>query len=429
MAKPPIFPVEIRNQSTVVKIYRQMIARSPLKDGRARSASNYAFYAVAWVGATGRDRKGFTDFDEAKDFAEIKAAQLAKGHDEALHLTQGDAVELAEARAIAGDVPLISALREWKLARELTQGAVREACEAWAAGRKTELKRVSVKKVIEDFIAAKKKLGKKERTYRSKLAPAAEHFGEVFLDTIETPQWTAFLGQFDDEVTRNDYRKRAITLCRWAQAQGHLPDDRIPNIERTERSLEKKTRIGILIPKVYAELLEFFRANHPELLAAVVLAGFAGLRSDEIHGKRDEEEPTGVAPELARMRQLWTDVHLEEGFLNVTNAKTNTPADRVVHLTPNAIEWLTLARKADGYVCERFDMQLVRRLAIAAGFKLPENCFRHSFITYRIASTGDKPTTATEAGNSVQEIDRRYRVPQPKPMGDQWFAIRPKRLD
>jgi hypothetical protein len=70
-------------------------------------------------------------------------------------------------------------------------------------------------------------------------------------------------------------------------------------------------------------------------------------------------------------------------------------------------------------------MERVRAIAIAAGFELPENCFRHSFISYRIAVTGDKPKVATEAGNSVAEIDRRYRVPIPEDQGKAWFAMTP----
>ena len=70
-------------------------------------------------------------------------------------------------------------------------------------------------------------------------------------------------------------------------------------------------------------------------------------------------------------------------------------------------------------------MEKVRALAIAAKFTLPTNCFRHSFISFRIAGTGDKLGTAALAGNSVREIDRRYRVPLTRSEGEAWFAIIP----
>ena len=216
-------------------------------------------------------------------------------------------------------------------------------------------------------------------------------------------------------MTRNDSRKRAVALCRWAQRIGHLPKHITLEIEETERAVEKKTQIGIITPATYGQLLRFFHENHPEYLAALVLAGFCGIRSDEIHGKREDRAK----------RQTWDDVHCDRQFVQVTIAKTNTPAWRIVPLCQNAVAWLQLCPSRKGAVCVAGAMERVRSLAIGAGFSLPDNCFRHSFISYRIAVTANKPEVATEAGNSVGEIDRRYRVPLPKDQGEAWFAMSP----
>jgi hypothetical protein len=254
-----------------------------------------------------------------------------------------------------------------------------------------------------------------EWTYRSKLKPLIEAFPDRFLDSISVAEFTAYLEQYEDGVTRNDHRKRAIALCRWAQKHGFLPRHLALEIEGTERAVEKKTKIGILTPTAFGQLLRHFREHHPNYLAALVLAGFCGIRHDEIHGKREDRTK----------RQLWDDVHLERRFVQVTIAKTNTPSWRIVPLCGAAAEWLKLCAERKGEVCEAWAMERVRAFAIEAGFDLPENCFRHSFITYRIAVTGDKPKVATEAGNSVAEIDRRYRVPVPEDVGKTWFAMTP----
>ena len=79
-----------------------------------------------------------------------------------------------------------------------------------------------------------------------------------------------------------------------------------------------------------------------------------------------------------------------------------------------------------GNVCRAAAMEQVRKGLIEVKFTLPENCFRHSYISHRIAALdGNKPQVATEAGNSVGEIDRRYRVPLPKDEGLAWFEVRP----
>ncbi len=185
---------------------------------------------------------------------------------------------------------------------------------------------------------------------------------------------------------------------------------------RPERARENVTKIGIIDADTFQRLLVWFKANHPNLLGAVALACYCGIRSDEIHGKRGRRS----------VRQLWADIHLDRKFVQVTVAKTNTPAWRLVPLCDAAVEWLKIARTLnpkDVEVCEAAGIKRARKVAIEAKFTLPENCFRHSFISHRVAQLQDKPRVALEAGNSVKEIDRRYRVPLTREDGDAWFAL------
>lgn len=393
----------IKDQSVVVRIYREK--SSTTKDGYA--------YRVSWIGGEGLTRVLRGKLEDAKEFARQKARVLARGLTETSRL---DAFELAEARKLAGTKTLLSAMTQWAKAYEHAGEAMIEACQAWkkvSAGPT----RITVNQVVEDFIKAKSAANKEgELTYRAKLKPVKTAFGDAYLDTITTRMWTDYLLRADDPVTRNDLRKRAVTLCRWAQNQGYLPLDKKTEVERTERAKEIARPIGILTPKQFSDVLEFLRRKHPELLAAGVIAGFCGLRAAEIHGKRGDDRVK---------RQMWDDIHLDRGFLSVTAAKENTPANRIVHLEPNTVEWLRLVEKKTGPVCDSGAMETLRRVCLEAKFSLPDNCFRHSYISYRIARTGDKAGTATEAGNSVKEIDRRYRVPLPKSDGEAWAAITP----
>lgn len=168
------------------------------------------------------------------------------------------------------------------------------------------------------------------------------------------------------------------------------------------------------------EILETVRAERPALLSALALAGFCGLRADEVQGKRDDR---------AR-RQAWEDVHLDRGFLSVSAAKTNTPSWRVVPLCEAAVAWLSLVpvAKRTGPVGEARCLEKVRwhMRHREKPVNLPENCLRHSWISYRLAADGNKAQVAEWAGNSPAELTRRYRVPLPRDAGEAWFAIRPK---
>ena len=143
----------------------------------------------------------------------------------------------------------------------------------------------------------------------------------------------------------------------------------------------------------------------PDYLAAAVVAGFLGVRADEIHGKRKDDR---------EKRQVWEDIHTEadEPLLTVTNAKENTPAWRTVPICSAAVEWLNLCPAPhEGSICSAAAMERVRKIGLTAKRKLPENCFRNSYISYQVVLTGNKHQVSTWAGNSVKEIDRRYRRP------------------
>lgn len=406
------WPRTVRCGSVEVKIYRSK---------HAKTASGFIFQVVFRDHLNRRSTSQFAKESDADDFARDRAELIAQGRTEVATLSRGDVDELAAIRAAAGAVPALSAIREWARAHELTRGHVLDAARAWAELHPTEFKsaRGLVAEVIEDFIAAKNAAGNEgSATYTSKLRPLAEMFPGRELASLTSVEFSAYLETFRDAVTRNDHRKRAVTLCRWARNQRRLPRGKELEIELTERAKEVRTEIGVISPAVYGKLLEFFRAQHPQHLAALVLAGFCGIRSDEIHGKRRDRS----------RRQLWEDVYLDRAFVQVSNAKSNTPADRIVPLCPAAVAWLRLCpRPHEGPVCEPIAIESIRRLARGKGHELPDNCFRHSYISYRIAVVdGNKAQVATEAGNSVREIDLSYRKPFTKEDGLAWFALMPK---
>lgn len=424
-------PLTVTYGSASVKIYRQA----------SKSAVDGWIYVPTWRKPEGgRGKLYFADLERARDEAFLKAKQLAGGIAAAEHVTQADVQELAAARALAraAGIPLIPAMEEYVKARELAGGSILPACREFAQSTVAEVKRIKLSAAIEAFIATKDRAGKKgSRTYRAKLKPllqvqdVAENrpiIGDVYVDTIQARQFAAYLETFANGVTRNDHRKRTVTLFRWLQKQGYLRTGEKLAIEATERAAEEPSEIGIISPRTYSEILEFVRKEHPEYLAATVLAGFCGVRSDEIHGKRSDK---GV-PRDSMKRQLWSDIWMDERkAMRVTIAKRNTQAWRNIPLADGkcdaALAWLQLIPESErkGFVCSAGAMERVRQLCIAEGFELPENCFRHSYITYTIAVYENKELAASRAGNRVAEIDRCYRVPMLKSTGVEWFAIRP----
>jgi len=388
----------IRRGSVVTRVYRFERA-----DGRE-------VFTSAWHASGRRFTRQFATFAQAHADAQLKAEQLAAGRiDAAATVKIEDADVLAEARRLCRNVPILSAIAEWAKGRALVGGSILPACEAWKAKSRGAVSRATVSAALNRFLIEKKKAGyATEDNHGSIFKDVEEAFGNQQIAQVSASALDAYLAKIGNAVTRNTHRKRILTLWRWAQSKHMLPRDTKTEAELTSRAREHAPEVGIISATTFSEVLELIRAKAPEDLPALVLAGFCGLRRGEIHG------------------QTWADVNLKEKFVRVTKAKRGTPARRLVPLSDAAVEWLMLAPDKTEDICTGMAIDRVRKVGIEAKHKLPDNCFRHSYISHRVAETGNVPQTSLDAGNSVQIIHRHYRELVTKDEGATWFAIRPK---
>ena len=413
--KSEAWPRTITAGHASVKLYRNL---------HPRTASGWIF-VLAWNSPTGRRREKFADEGEAMNEARTKAAQLAAGRVEGATMSTGERDELQAARNLAKGVPLLAALGEWAKGRELTGGNILPACESWAARNGNVQKRIKVNDAVAAYLKAKTAAKKKiADMHGSTFDKIKADFGGLFIETISAKQLDAWLAKWDHPVTRNTYRRRLVGLWRWTQRQGYLSREVRTEAELTESAQEAAPEIGIITTATWRSMLEYFHGRHPELLPALVLTGFCGLRRSEIHA------------------QTWEDISLERKNLRVTSAKRGTPAKRMVPLCDAAITWLMLAPVKKGFICPAVEFKGkmqpalaidgIRRIAKEAmdGKELrfpsvPENCFRHSYISHAVAASGDIARVSLDAGNSPKEINRHYRELVSEAEGKAWFASVP----
>ncbi len=409
----PAFPITIRSGSVAVKIYRQTRAAE-----RGRGART--FYSVSWHVAGIRRLKQFADLEAAKAEAKLKAEALSAGRSEAaVGLAMDDVALISELRRVAGKTPPLAALEEWARAKALCGDNLIVAAKAWADSKRAT-KAVSVKEAVEAFMTAKKRAGVTTHSYGAFLPHLATDMGAASLATVSASALEDWLheryGNEETEVahpgTFNTGRKRLVALWRWSRKQGYLPEVAMTEAEKLDLMPADAQRIGILSVDDFARILHLLKESHPKYLAVAVLAGFAGMRRTELHS------------------QAWADVHLDRGLLRVTAAKRNTVSYRLVHLCPAAVEWLKLCPRAEGedgkLVSPAWGIDRVRTLAREKDIETPGNAFRHSFISYRCAATGDVAGTAQEAGNSAAVVFKHYRELVAKADGEAWFDLTPK---
>ena len=165
--------------------------------------------------------------------------------------------------------------------------------------------------------------------------------------------------------------------------------------------------IEIFTPEEMTKLLNHAQA---ELVPFLAFGGFAGLRSAEIE------------------RLDWKDVRFETGFVVVEAAKAKTASRRQVEMAANLRTWLRPYAKQTGKVLPHNDDQLykaLRELSTMAKVSWRNNALRHSYISYRVAETGDVNQTALEAGNSPAMIFSNYRELVTPQEAKKWFSIMP----
>ncbi|MBC8008597.1 MAG: hypothetical protein H7067_00695 [Burkholderiales bacterium] len=416
MARPPSFPVIVRVGSVAVRVYRQ---QRPAE--RTRAARE--FFTVAWHDAGGaRQTRQFADLEAARSEARLKAEALAAGRSEAAaSLSMDDVALVSELRRIAGKTPPLAAMAEWAKCKTLCGEHLLTAAQAWADSKRAT-KSATVKEAVEAFLTAKRRAGVAMKSYEAFLPFLAADMGEAPISAITAPTVEDWIHErYGDEETEtanpstyNTGRKRCVALWRWARDKGLVADTVKTQADLIEPMREGSQRIGILTVETYARVLDLVRAEHPEFLAVAVLAGFAGLRRAELH------------------EQSWEDIDLGRGLLRVTSAKKGTAAYRLVHLCPAAVEWLTACERqekdeARGItpVSPAWGMDRVRTFAREAKLSCPENGFRHSFVSYRCAATGNVAETAQEAGNSAAVVHKHYRELVAKEDGATWFVLTP----
>lgn len=385
---------------------------------KVRHATNRSgvAYVVAYSSPEGRKTQKFADMDEALQEARVIAGRLAAGRVEGSELSRGEREEYVAARALVGSHPLLSALQEWVKARDLCGADLLTAAQSWRDANGKGRKEITVSSLVTKFLKDKVRSGVDtsagyERTL-PRLAKAYETTPVHTLTATELKDWlhSTFRQPGQAHVnasTFNSHRRRMLTLWKWARDEGYLPRNAQTEIEQVKPMREESEPIGILKVAEFVAALKLIREKHPTYLAATVLAGFAGLRRSELHGQR------------------WDQVDLKQASLRVTKAKRNTPAMRIVHLCPAAIEWLLLCKQDGELVSPPWGVDRIRAFAREAKISCPDNAFRHSYISYRVAATGNVAETSLEAGNSPDVIFQHYRELVTKQDGELWFKLSP----
>jgi len=291
-----------------------------------------------------------------------------------------------------------------------------------------------VEEVVKECLEAKRKDGLSARYLRQLGYDLARFKGRFrnYLGDVSGVMIDDWLRSLDlAPRTRNNLRASFQVLFNFAKARRYLAKDH-DEMASVSAVKDADGEIGIFRP---GELRELLTMAKPELVPAVAIGAFAGVRHEEIQ------------------RLDWQDIKLKAGIIEIRAAKAKTASRRTIPIVPSLKAWLLetghdeegrslRAGNLTGPVCPFLDFtrQLLKLAAavnearIGTGratkggkgeFKWQHNGLRHSFISYRVALVKNVNEVALEAGNSPQMIFQHYRELVTPQDAKAWFAITP----
>ena len=255
---------------------------------------------------------------------------------------------------------------------------------------------VPVEKLCSDYLQAKTRaqlsgLHLNDIAYR--LARFERSFAGRGIRSVSSGEIADWLGSLKlAPQSINNYRKVTRALFAYALEHGL--------VERNPLDAIGKVKLVDAPPAIYSsENLEaLLEAAPQDLLPALVLGAFAGLRTAEL------------------MRLEWAEVKLARQLVEVTAHKAKTARRRLIPIAPNLGQWLAVCspqQQGKGKVWpnalhhyHRATAQLCRQ----TGVKWQDNGLRHSYASYHLAKHQNAPALSLALGHtSPQMLFDHYR--------------------
>jgi len=359
--------------------------------------------------------------EDAKAEADRAIEKITEGQAEVLNLTSSDAHTYTRFRAALQGIEkeIDEVAREYAEAYHLLGGraGIVEVARDWLKRNAVDLPVITVADAVA-LLETQAETDGKSGHRQKQLAAALDAFAIAFNREVQsiTPKLIAdYLTALPfRERTKRNHRDTIGFFNRWLILRGYLAKG-TDWLEGVQNYTARK--LGEISTYSATEMRRLIAAADKRILPLIVIGGFAGLRHAEI------------------ARLDWQDIDLEENFIEVKASNAKTDTRRIIPIKPNLKKFLEKMAKDSGPVITvaNTTKQLLKAAGDtgddandieAMGWK--HNALRHTYISARIAESGDVPRVADEAGNSPQVIRTNYLKRMRPAAAAEWFAIEPE---
>ena len=422
---PKTWPHVIRNGDVAVKIYKNK--------GNVRD-ENFQTFLLSYYANGKRQLRRFVDFPKASAEAVRIAEQKAQGALGAAALTAADRVSLEQALSLlaknegvsnASAARLVDIVRDYATAREtLPKGVtLTETAQFYKQKHPANMLRKTVAEVVAEFIADRRSAGCSP-VHLNDLEIRLGQFSKAFvvpMNGVSAPlvqQWIyGLMNQKTKKTTaprtKENMLRQITSLFNFARRQKYVAAELALELSEISTPRKQQAPIGIYAP---GDMRAMLAAADDAIIPALAIAAFAGLRLAEVS------------------RLDWREIRLAEKLIVVGAENAKTAARRLVPISDNLAAWLAPHAKPFGPLnpCEEHLENVgnalgdrFERAAVRAKVTWKRNGFRHSYISYRVATLKDVPAVALECGNSPQVIFSNYRALATDAEAKAWFSILP----
>lgn len=179
---------------------------------------------------------------------------------------------------------------------------------------------------------------------------------------------------------------------------------------------------AIITPRIFETLLCTAEAEFPALLPYIAIAGFAGVRREELIREYRSDK-------ILR----WEDFYWDRGLIEIRSEVAKKTARkrgdrRFIPIEPSLVQWLQNHRRETGEVVALSDSGFrakYRRLCQKAGHAPNPNELRHSFASFWLARSTETGVGALAKimGNSEAVVKKHYVEVLSPEDGETWFGI------
>jgi integrase len=248
------------------------------------------------------------------------------------------------------------------------------------------------------------------------------HLGSVPAYQVTPSQLRDFLAIGQSHSTKRKLYKVTSQMFDYARQERALVINPLAEIPRP-RVTDVVT--GILSIDTFEKLLRTADKEFPVLVPYIALAGFAGIRREELIREYESDQVL-----------KWTDIDWNKKRITIRHevakrTKRKSGDLRFPPMEPALIDWLGPYVQAQGDIVPIVDSTLRKqyaKLCARIGHTPLKNELRHSYGTYWLAreKKEGKGQLAKRMGNSESTLDSNYLQILTPEDGRKWFGIRRK---